>query len=230
LEDEVFHCIVCGKVLHPASRELRCVYCGEASEADFACEDSHFVCESCRLAPPDELILKTCERSETRNPYELANLLMRHPAVPMHSPVHHYLVPAVLLSTVRNAGYELPPGALRIAIKRGKRIPYGSCGSMGICGAGSGVGVAVSVLTRANYLSDAERSEALAACGESLVSISKLGGPRCCKASVYASIGTAVEFLERNLGITLPSNFEGCPFSSGNEDCKKDECAYYVEK
>ncbi|MHA1364120.1 MAG: hypothetical protein ACTSP1_16545 [Candidatus Freyarchaeota archaeon] len=66
LEDKVFHCIVCGKVPHPASRELRCVYCGEISEADFACEDSHFVCESCGLAPPDELILKTSACPTTR--------------------------------------------------------------------------------------------------------------------------------------------------------------------
>ncbi|MFB0559762.1 MAG: DUF5714 domain-containing protein [Candidatus Lokiarchaeia archaeon] len=228
MENEVFYCTVCGKPLNPISEELECIYCKDISMADYACNNSHFVCENCRLATPDELILKTCERSEIKNPNELANLLMSHPAVLMHSPIHHYLVPAVLLSAIKNAGYELRNNAINIAIKRGKRIPYGTCGSLGVCGAGAGVGIAVSVLTRATYLSDVERSKALDASGESLISISKLGGPRCCKASVYASIETAVKFLKKNFGIILPSSFTGCPFSSSNEKCRKNECKYYA--
>jgi hypothetical protein len=196
--------------------------------ADYTCDNFHFVCENCRLALPDELILKTCERSKIKNPYELANLIMRHPAIPMHSPIHHYLVPAVLLTTIKNTGFELPPRAINIAIKRGKKIPYGTCGSWGVCGAGAGVGIAVSVLTRATYKSDTERTRSLGASGESLISISKLGGHRCCKASVYASIESAINFLEKNLRIVLPSNFERCAFSSSNDQCRKDECKYYL--
>ncbi|MFX0197063.1 MAG: DUF5714 domain-containing protein [Candidatus Hodarchaeota archaeon] len=228
MEDEVFYCTVCGKILHPISQELECIYCKEFSMTDYACEDSHFVCKNCRLASPNELILKACERSESKNPYELANLLMRHPAVPMHSPVHHYLVPAVLLTAIKNVDYNLTPNAIKRAIKRGKRFPYGTCGSLGVCGAGAGVGVAVSILTRATYMSDVERSQTLEASGESLISISKLEGPRCCKASVYASLETAIKILEKNFGITLPISFTGCPFSSLNEMCTKDECKYYI--
>ncbi|MGQ9721864.1 MAG: DUF5714 domain-containing protein [Candidatus Jordarchaeum sp.] len=227
MENEVFYCTICGKILHPISEELKCIYCKEISIADYTCDDHHFVCENCRLALPDELILKTCERSETKNPYELANLIMRHPAIPMHSPIHHYLVPAVLLTALKNVGCELPRRAINIAIKRGKKIPYGTCGSWGVCGAGAGVGIAMSVLTRATYKSDTERARSLDASGESLISISKLGGPRCCKASVYASIKSAISFLEKNFKIKLPSNFEECPFSSYNEECKKDKCEYY---
>lgn len=121
MEGEVFYCTICGKILYPVSRELQCIYCKENSMADYTCDDSHFVCENCRLALPDELILKTCERSEIKNPYELANLIMRHPAIPAHSPIHHYLVPAVLLVTIENTGFELPPRAINTAIRRGKK-------------------------------------------------------------------------------------------------------------
>ncbi|MEM2135458.1 MAG: DUF5714 domain-containing protein [Candidatus Jordarchaeaceae archaeon] len=227
MENEVFYCNICNKVLHPTSEELKCIYCKEFSVADYTCDDHHFVCENCRLALPEELVLKTCERSEIKNPYELANLIMKHPAIPMHSPIHHYLVPAVLLTSIKNGGYDLPSRAVRIAIKRGKKIPYGTCGSWGVCGAGAGVGITISVLTGATYKSDTERSESLDASGESLLSISKLGGPRCCKASVYASIKSAINFLEKKFKIKLPSNFEGCLFSSNNEECKKDKCVYY---
>ena len=65
---------------------------------------------------------------------------------------------------------------------------------LGVCGAGAGVGIAISVLTRATYKSDTERVRSLDASGESLIAVSKLGGPRCCKASVYASIKSAITF------------------------------------
>ncbi|MFQ6125336.1 MAG: DUF5714 domain-containing protein [Candidatus Heimdallarchaeota archaeon] len=227
MDNEVFYCTICGKQLYPISQELECIYCKERSIADYACADAHFVCENCRLASPEELIKTTCERSEFQNPYELAILLMRHPIIPMHSPVHHFLVPAVLLSTIKNTCYNLPHNVIKRAIKRGIRLPYGICGSYGICGAGAGVGVAISILTKATYMSDAERAMALDASGKSLISISQLGGPRCCEASVYASLETAINFLRKNMGITLLATFVGCPFSSLNETCRKEGCKYY---
>ncbi len=67
----------------------------------------------------------------------MAVTLMRHPAISMHGPEHHFLVPAVLLA----AYYRQHPGPdwtgkLVQARKRSEGVRGGSCGMCGNCGAG----------------------------------------------------------------------------------------------
>jgi hypothetical protein len=43
-----------------------------------------------------------------------------HPAIPLHGPEHHMLVPGVILAAYRNLGGEVSPEMLRTALRRGR--------------------------------------------------------------------------------------------------------------
>ena len=66
-------------------------------------------------------------------------------------------------------------------LDRGKKVPGGSCGFWGACGAGLSSGMFIAIVTGSNPL--AEESFALAhkMTARSLTAIGEIGGPRCCK-------------------------------------------------
>lgn len=161
---------------------------------------------------------------------EIVLPLLRHPAITMHGPEHHYLVACALLAALKNSGkFNIGDSIFDDATGRIRKIPYGSCGSLGACGAAVGVGVAISIATSANMMSDRERSLSMQCVSEVLRKISEIGGPRCCKASTFASLELAARFLDRNLGVKFPSteNQNPCEFADYNKDCLKGRCPYY---
>ena len=111
-------CLVCGRELEYRSQpvDVRCFYCGSREQATAACVSGHFVCDRCHSAGANDLIEEVCSRgcsptgdpggcsgaSEELDPVSLALRLMRHPAIKMHGPEHHFLVPAVLLACYYN--------------------------------------------------------------------------------------------------------------------------------
>jgi hypothetical protein len=157
-------------------------------------------------------------------------LLMKDPALQMHGPEHHYVVSCALLAVWRNLGtFEINDSALDEAIRRGRKVLLASCGLWGVCGAAAGVGIALSIATKANMLSDKERTLSMESVSESLAKIAKIGGPRCCKASTYSAIQKATEFLEREFEVELPSLTDPrpCYFRNLNEECLRDKCPYF---
>lgn len=226
-------CPLCGKKLKQTQEQAICTYCGKAEKADYICPEGHYICEECRLAQPLELIKKTCENTKEKDPVKIALLLMRHPSINLFGIEHHPLVACALLAAagnVLNSSKEFNKrSAIERAIKRVEKFGYGSCGLTGVCGAAAGAGTAVSIFTNATYTSDKERSAALQAVSEALKGIASLGGPRCCKASVYISIQTGAKIFRDLLGVELPrTDFpKPCPFSRKNKECLKDRCHYY---
>jgi len=228
--EEVFYCYLCNKPMSPSSEIVACSLCGKRERADYVCPDGHYICEECRLAPPDRLVKKVCEATKETDPMKMALLLIKHPAIQMHGPEHHYLVSCALLAALRNLGkFKIDDSTFDKAISRGKRILFGSCGLWGVCGAAAGVGIAVSIATKANMMSDKERSLSMQATSEALNEIAKIGGPRCCKASTFAAIEAAAKFFERKLGIKFSSleNPRPCYFKVLNEECLGDRCPYF---
>ena len=227
--EEVYHCLICRQPMRSTKEIIPCFYCGKREKADYTCPDGHYVCEECRLATPDEIAKKTCEASMEVDPLKIAFKIMSHPAVPMHGPMHHYLVACTLLAALKNATKFKAEGAtFEDALRRGKLIPFGSCGSLGVCGAAAGVGIAVSIFTGATVMSDKERSLAMQAVAEALRNIAEIGGPRCCKASAFTAIITGAKFF-KNLesSIQIPEKPQFCSFASVNEDCLKEKCPYF---
>ena len=133
-------CVVCGRPLVYSGRtqERECCVCHRVLPSDAVCEAGHFVCDDCHSVGGAAL-LAFLQDSRERDPVKLFLNACALPGVHMHGPEHHGIVPCVLLTACANCGLELDlPAALAEAWARGKRLPGGSCGALGVCGAAAG--------------------------------------------------------------------------------------------
>ena len=225
------NCGVCGKPLiyQADAKESRCFFCGESDRTNIYCPDGHYICDICHQSEALDVLSQVIDSTKSKDPAQIAETVMSHPAVPMHGPEHHAIVPGSIVAAVRNAGYPVPEGAVEKAIARGAKFPGGWCGFYGDCGAAVGVGIAVSVLTGATPLTGKQRSLAMEATSYAL---SKLidDQPRCCKRMSRKAIKAAVEFLKDRLDISLDTGkLVSCNYSYRNKECLKNECVYYSE-
>lgn len=229
--EEAYKCIICGEDAYPSTEKASCSYCGKVEKADYLCGRGHYICEECRLASPEELVKKTCQHSGEKDPVKIAELLMKHPAITAYGPEHHYMVAAVILAALRNNGIvEVDASMIDRAIARAKRIPLGACGSWGACGAAVGVGIAFSVAWNVDMMSEEGRSVIMKLVSEALEEISKIKGPRCCKASVYAALNVVKRFLKERFNVSFVEQRVRCPFKAVlRQHCLGVKCPYYGE-
>jgi hypothetical protein len=223
-------CVVCGKELHEtAGQILQCTYCGRGEKSDFSCEPSHYVCEPCRTATAADVVRRTCANHRSGDYLSLANLLMRHPAVPAYGPEHHLVVPAVLLTVAHVSGHAGSlDSMLNQSARRVARFTLGSCASTGVCGAAAGVPIAVSLLIEADYTKATERATVLRASSSAVAAIASLPGSRCCKASVYSSLNVGITFLRQDMGLKVsPALSPICQFSEVVDGCYRDLCPFF---
>jgi len=225
-------CLVCSKELRylDEMRELTCHYCNEVFSADAMCVDGHYVCDGCHSLPANDIIEQTCKRTQEINPVKLAIELMRSHKVNMHGPEHHFLVPAVLLTSYYNeiGDYERKEEGLRKARERAEKVPGGFCGFQGCCGAGVGTGIFFSVMTGATPYSVGEWEMANAMTSKALGSIASFGGPRCCKRTSFLAILEAAANLKAVYGVSLPVDENiRCEFNALNKECKGDACPFH---
>jgi hypothetical protein len=225
------NCGVCGRPLVYGTEEIirRCDYCGGEFPALIYCPEGHYVCDSCHNRAALDVLRDVLAASTGTDPAATIEKVMAHPAVPMHGPEHHAIVPAAIVAAVRNTGYPVPDGAVERAIERGSKVPGGWCGACGACGAGIGAGIAVSVITGATPLTGRPRSLANEMTALALSQMVD-GGPRCCKRASRNAVRTAVEFLETKLGITLDrAEPAACGYVDRNKECIRKACPYYGE-
>jgi hypothetical protein len=222
-----FRCRICEQELLEQASRCICTYCGREEDTDWSCPGGHYTCEACRTACPDDLTERTCLHSAARNPLELAELLMRHPAFHAYGEEHHSLAAPVILAALRNRGVPgVTEEGIRLSLARLKGIPISVCGTRGDCGAAASAGTVISVLRDATPLSDQERTEALRATAQTLLRIADRGGPRCCKQSVFEAIVCTWERLQDKLGLeALPVH--SCAFAGKLKDCKTTRCPYF---
>lgn len=225
-----FHCSLCSSELVEDERLQTCTYCGAQEECEWLCPQGHYVCEDCRTSSPEEIIGRTCLATSDPDSFAIAELLMKHPVFREHGPAHHLLVAPVILAALRNQGCPVKESSIRTALHRMKDIPVAVCGTRGDCGAAVGVGCAVSLLTGATFRSDSERSQALRATADALTRVAELGGPRCCRQSVYGTLEAAGQFLNGELGVAfVVPDLIRCSFARQTEECKRERCAYFRE-
>ena len=223
------HCGVCGEPLvYATSPQLvTCAFCGGAVETLIRCPNGHFVCDACHGRDAQAMLEEWLEASSSTSPLALLEMAMAHPAVSMHGPEHHAIVPAAIAAAARNAGYPVASGAIAEALRRGAKVPGGWCGFYGACGAGIGVGIATSVLTGATPLIGEPRRLANEATAFVLARMQD-GHPRCCKRSSRRALSAAVEFLAARLDIDLTLGPEPtCTFMARNRECVREQCTYY---
>jgi hypothetical protein len=117
----------------------------------------------------------------------------RHPAISMHGPEHHSLVPGIILVAYRNLGGPVTQEMLQTALRRGNTIAGGACAFLGVCGAAAGVGVAFSILLNANPLKAKERLLIKQITIKSLEASGLTSGVRCCQQECWQALRQAAE-------------------------------------
>jgi hypothetical protein len=226
-------CLICGQPLEYfiETRPLSCLVCGQAFNAEVACQAGHYVCDDCHRFSPNDLIAQTCLTSTSTNPVALAQAIMASPLVSMHGPEHHFLVPAVLVSAYYNATGQPDEKArqLQRARSRAEKVPGGFCGSHGDCGAAVGTGIALSLISGATPLARAEWALANRMTAYSLLAVAEHGGPRCCKRNTYLALREAVRQIEQAFGVRLeqPERI-ACSHSTLNRECRGADCPYWA--
>ena len=165
--------------------------------------------------------------TDSHNPACILEQIMAHPAISMHGPEHHAIVPGAIIVAFRNFGYCCPDGAIDEALQRATEVPRGWCGSYGACGAAVGVGIAISVCTGATPLTGRPRSLALGATSFALARMLD-GQPRCCKRAARLAVTATVDYLREHFEIQLPCRGKTvCIYVPRNQDCSRTLCPYY---
>jgi hypothetical protein len=171
-----------------------------------------------------DLIERVCMATDIAEPLAIACQLMDHPAVKMHGPEHHFLVPAALLAAYCNltGRADEKQGMLKKARTRAETVPGGACG------AAIGTGIFVAIITGSTPLAGKAWQLSNEMTARSLQAIARYGGPRCCKRDSWLAIREAVGFCREKLDITLPFHEEHvCPFSEINRECRREACLFY---
>jgi hypothetical protein len=228
-------CLVCGKQLSymESASSAGCAYRGAVRQTNATCIDGHYVCDSCHSASAKDLIERYCINTSSTDPIAQALLLMKNPAVKMHGPEHHFVVPAVLLASYFNQKglpAEEKANSIREARRRSEDVKGGFRGFHGACGAAIGTGIFVSIMTKATPLSAVEWRLSNRMTAESLGKIAEHDGPRCCKRNLFLSIVNAVGFLAREFGVETSTNRRPiCTFGARNKECHHESCPFFAE-
>ncbi len=223
------NCGVCGKPLVYGTMVVikHCDFCGQEQATMIYCPEGHYVCDACHSRAALDVLRDVLNATASTDPLEILEKVMAHPSVPMHGPEHHAMVPAIIVAAVKNASYPVPEGAIEKALERGSKVPGGWCGFYGACGAGIGVGTAVSVITGATPLTGKTRGLANEATAFALGEMVD-GGPRCCKRASRQALEAAVTFLKKKMDIQLNLNGKiKCRYVNRNRECIKEACPYY---
>jgi radical SAM protein with 4Fe4S-binding SPASM domain len=225
--DRTFGCAVCGQELiySDTPKELVCAVCGESRTAYIACPAGHYVCDACHgadiLTQAQNLLIGSGEK----DPVALAQQVFSLPALKMHGPEYHSLVPAILVTAVQNAAGAKDASKIMEAVRRGRDFKGGSCGLYGVCGAAAGAGIAYSVLEGATSMKKTERSGANEIAGKALIAASANVGPRCCKREAVTTILTFAENTHYFNGIKTTEY--ACSQAARNKDCIGADCPFF---
>lgn len=221
-------CLICGAPLEFLDEdiEMECAICRTKQCSKTRCINGHYVCDECHTKGIDS-IFGVCLGTESRNPVEIIQKMMRLPFCHMHGPEHHIMVGAALLTAYKNAGGDIDlPSALTEMKNRGQRVPGGACGFWGACGAGVSSGMFVSIISGSTPLSGEPFGLANRMTAKSLEAIGSVGGPRCCKRDSFLSILSAVEFVKEHFGIEMDKPDVICDFSARNNQCIGKRCPF----
>ncbi len=230
-------CEICGHNLEyvtqtDMTKELACYFCGKTDIVNIFCPKGHYICSKCHSKGAIDVIEDICESTNEKDPFKLADKIMKHPKFKMYGPEHHVLTPAVILTILKNNGIKKPNGTeltlfdIKEAIRRASKIPGGWCGFYGSCGAGMGSGVAMSVFTSATPSTDGPRTLSIEVTSRSFLEIAD-DLEHCCKRSLKISICQTLEFLKEKFKIELDYAPDRCQFSGINDKCEKERCKFF---
>lgn len=221
-------CVICGAPLEYLNTEemMECALCHKKELSGARCVKGHYVCNECHTKGVDAII-GTCLASDSKDPIEIIRTLMELPFCHMHGPEHHIMVGAALLTAYHNAGGEIDlRRALLDMMTRGKKVPGGTCGFWGACGAAISAGMFVSIISGSTPLAVEPWGLANSMTAKALAPIGEVGGPRCCKRNSFLAIQAAVDFVREHFGVEMESQPVVCRFIPQNNQCIGKRCPF----
>ena len=225
-------CLICSAPLEYLSEdtEMECAICHKKEISKTRCINGHYVCDECHTAGLDSVI-GVCLRETSKDPVEIIEKMMDMPFCHMHGPEHHVMVGASLLTAYKNAGGEIDlPKALGEMMSRGKKVPGGTCGFWGACGAGISSGMFVSIISGSSPLAAEPFGLSNRMTASSLEKIGMIGGPRCCKRDSFLSILAAVDFAKEHFGVEMEKHRIVCRYSGRNNQCIGARCPFSKDR
>ena len=223
-------CMVCGEPLVCEERESArtCSYCGRQYSTQTVCMHGHYVCDNCHADDAVEVIRHLCLTTRETDMLKLFERIRSHPAVKIHGPEYHAMVPGIILSTWRNLGGDIIDMNIESGINRGRTLTGGSCGFMGICGAAAGAGIAFSIMLRANPLKPGERRSAQQVTAEILRRIADHEAARCCQRDCWIALVHSAKLSAKLLDIPLKADHAiQCAQKQHNNECLGKECPIF---
>jgi SAM-dependent methyltransferase len=223
-------CMVCGADLQYliGEEQHRCSFCQRLLSASAICEQGHFVCDNCHAADALQVIERLALASTETDLLSLFEEIRSHPAIPVNGPEYHALVPAVILAAYRNSGGQLTDDELIAGLRRGSQVAGGSCAFWGVCGAAAGVGIAFSLILKANPLDGPARQAVQNASCQVLAEISALPLARCCRRDCWLALRQAAKLSGSLLTVALKA--EGvfvCNQTGINRECSGALCPWF---
>lgn len=221
-------CVICGAPLEYLQGEelMECALCHKKEQSNTRCTAGHYVCNECHTKGIDTIV-GTCLASKSKDPIVILESMMGQDFCHMHGPEHHIMVGAALLTAYHNAGGELDlRRALLDMLTRGKKVPGGTCGYWGACGAAISAGMFVAIVTGSTPLSAEPWGLANSMTAQALTRIGAVGGPRCCKRNSYLAIEAAIDFAREHLGVELETHEIVCGHIPRNNQCIGKRCPY----
>ncbi len=134
------------------------------------------------------------------------------------------MVPAVILAALKNSGHPISNEDINTAIERGTTIGGGSCAFLGACGAAIGVGIAVSLVLKANPYDGDKRQTVQQATQTVLARIASYTAPRCCQRDSWLALKEASALMQKLTGKLLTVNSFACKQFPENKECIHEQC------
>ncbi len=225
--------MVCGSKLDylEQSEALSCIYCGTKEHGHIKCPGGHFICDACHGKGALRMIEDIAFTTASRDPVEIAELMMGHPGLPMLGCEHAYIAAGALLAALRNSPYGKGVNDdIREAFARTSRQALGGyCGLTGVCGVVPAVGACFSIFLGSRCGTDREQRITMEAATRVSRAIADLTGPGCCKAYVRSALSVAVALFSERFGIVLPAREPAvCAHSAKHpHGCREEKCPYY---
>lgn len=220
-------CMVCGSELMYANEAEKksCHFCGSQEKTNAECHKGHFICDSCHQQEGLKVIRHICLTSKEQDMIRLLTTIRSHPAVPMHGPEHHGMVPGVILAAYRNSGGEISREVINAGIDRGSNVPGGACGFWGSCGAAIGSGIAAALILDATPLTPNPRQQAQEFTARILAAIAEITGGRCCQRETWLALMHTARLSEEFLGIRMKADSAlHCDQYRQNRECIRKQC------
>jgi len=228
------NCMICGSSLEylGQAEELTCVYCGVSETGHVKCPNGHYICDACHNKESIEAIEDIAFTTTSKDPVEIAELMMSHPGLPMLGCQHAYVAAGAFLAAIKNEGSKkITNEDIKEVFKRTERQAIGGyCGLTGVCGITPAIGAVFSILLGSKCGKDIEQRITMDAATRISEAIRDLTGPSCCKAYVRASLFVATDILKEKFSIALPIQKRkiSCTYIEKHPHaCRGGRCPYF---